>query len=118
MLTHWEENYVTTSKIYFTFVQFIVGFGIEKILTMRNIELSIIVPLFNEEDSVALLFKQIKEASLQTKKEYEIIFVDDGSSDCTVRKRQIRQRQQADGGEDGEQEVERDRVERRRGSVR
>jgi len=53
---------------------------------MRNIELSIIVPLFNEEDSVALLFKKIKEASLQTKKEYEIIFVDDGSSDSTVKK--------------------------------
>ena len=40
---------------------------------MRTIELSIIVPLFNEEECVELLFKKINDASLKTNKEYEII---------------------------------------------
>jgi len=53
---------------------------------MRNLELSIIIPLFNEEDSVDLLYEKITEAVLKTKMEYELIFVDDGSSDSTVLK--------------------------------
>lgn len=51
-----------------------------------SVEISIIVPLFNEEESVELLYKKIKEASLNTNKEYEIIFVDDGSTDNTLKK--------------------------------
>ena len=53
---------------------------------MQNIELSIIVPLFNESESIDLLYKKIKEASLETGKNFEVIFIDDGSSDRTAQK--------------------------------
>jgi len=53
---------------------------------MNSIELSIIAPLYNEEESVVLLYKKIKEALDHIQKEYEIIFVDDGSIDNTVEK--------------------------------
>lgn len=56
---------------------------------MNNIELSIIVPLYNEEESVELLYDCIKEAVDLTVKEYEIIFIDDGSTDSTVEKASI-----------------------------
>ncbi len=45
---------------------------------------SVIAPLYNEEDSVGLLYQKIKEAAESTGLIYEIIFVDDGSSDKTV----------------------------------
>ena len=50
---------------------------------MKDIEISIIAPLYNEEDSVELLYQKIKEAAVKTGKMYEIIFVNDGSSDNT-----------------------------------
>lgn len=50
---------------------------------MKNIGISIIAPLYNEEDSVELLYHKIKEAALKTGKVFEIIFVNDGSSDNT-----------------------------------
>lgn len=56
---------------------------------MNNIELSLIVPLYNEEDSVELLYKKIAEAVNKTGKECEIIFVDDGSRDGTIEKASI-----------------------------
>jgi glycosyltransferase involved in cell wall biosynthesis len=45
--------------------------------------LSIVVPLFNEEDSVARLLSGILEVSTRFTFPYEIIFVDDGSTDNT-----------------------------------
>ncbi len=53
---------------------------------MRNPELSIIIPLFNEEESVDLLYEKITEAVVKTKKKYELIVVDDGSSDRTFQR--------------------------------
>jgi len=53
---------------------------------MNNIDLSVIAPLYNEEESVELLYSKIKEALELTQKSYEIIFVDDGSADKTVEK--------------------------------
>ncbi len=47
-------------------------------------ELSVVVPLFNEEGNVKELHKKIKEALEKLGKSYEIIFVDDGSKDKTV----------------------------------
>lgn len=44
-------------------------------------ELSIIVPLFNEEKSLSPLYKEMKSALKSSGKSYEIIFIDDGSSD-------------------------------------
>jgi len=47
--------------------------------------LSIVVPLFNEEGNVKELHKKIKGACEKIGKTFEIIFVDDGSSDGTVK---------------------------------
>lgn len=45
--------------------------------------LSIIVPLYNEEESVEKLLSKIKQTTEQFDFDYEIIFVDDGSRDNT-----------------------------------
>lgn len=44
---------------------------------------SIVVPVFNEEGNVAELHREIKEVCVQNQYEYEIIFIDDGSTDRT-----------------------------------
>jgi len=44
---------------------------------------SIIVPVYNEEESVPILYKAIKDVMDDTGLQYEIIFIDDGSADNT-----------------------------------
>ncbi len=46
-------------------------------------DISIVVPLYNEEESIRLLHRAITEAIVETLPDYEIIFVDDGSRDDT-----------------------------------
>jgi len=46
-------------------------------------DLSVIVPLYNEEDSVGPMYEAIVEAVAPLKLDYEILFVDDGSVDGT-----------------------------------
>jgi glycosyltransferase involved in cell wall biosynthesis len=46
-------------------------------------KLSIIVPVYNEEDNVAELHSRILEVCRNNKYEYEILFIDDGSTDQT-----------------------------------
>jgi len=48
-------------------------------------ELSIIAPLFNEEEVLPLFLKEVARICDSTKKEYEIILVDDGSKDKTFK---------------------------------
>jgi len=43
---------------------------------------SVIVPLFNEEENISILQSELREALDGL--DYEIVFVDDGSVDCTV----------------------------------
>jgi len=45
------------------------------------VELSIVIPLFNEEESVEPLYAQLQEALESLEQNYEIIVVDDGSTD-------------------------------------
>lgn len=45
---------------------------------------SVIVPLYNEEGNVIELHRRIKESCQKLDKNFEIIFIDDGSSDRTV----------------------------------
>ncbi len=47
-------------------------------------DLSIVVPLYNEEDSVVELHRRITEAVQPAGLSYEILFVDDGSRDKTL----------------------------------
>jgi glycosyltransferase involved in cell wall biosynthesis len=46
-------------------------------------DLSIVVPLFNEEANIIPLYRSLHEALSISGEEYELIFVDDGSSDGT-----------------------------------
>ncbi|MFC1925774.1 glycosyltransferase family 2 protein [Chloroflexota bacterium] len=46
-------------------------------------DLTVVIPTFNEEGNIAPLHSELSEALSGTGKEYEIIFVDDGSSDKT-----------------------------------
>lgn len=54
-------------------------------MRMTNINsLSIVVPVFNEEDNIPLLFGEINKALSPLDKEWQVIFVDDGSSDNSL----------------------------------
>lgn len=46
-------------------------------------DISIVVPLFNEEENIQLLFDRINDVMVQLDLSYEIVFVDDGSTDDT-----------------------------------
>lgn len=48
-----------------------------------NLTLSIVVPVFNESESVAEMHRELVEVLEQIGEPYEIIFVDDGSTDNT-----------------------------------
>jgi glycosyltransferase involved in cell wall biosynthesis len=56
----------------------------KKISLVEKPELSIVIPLYNEEGNVIELHRRIREACRKLGKTYEIIFVDDGSRDKTV----------------------------------
>ena len=49
----------------------------------ENLDISLVIPLFNEEDNVKPLYQAIDAVVRHMGKSYEIIFVDDGSSDET-----------------------------------
>ena len=49
--------------------------------TLNNTYLSIVIPLFNEEDNVDLLLHTLEDNLQSLNVRYEIILVDDGSSD-------------------------------------
>jgi glycosyltransferase involved in cell wall biosynthesis len=44
-------------------------------------DLSVVIPLYNEEENAELLYAQLKAALKEVGREYEIIIVDDGSTD-------------------------------------
>lgn len=50
-------------------------------MTNDQLEISVVVPLFNEEDNIEPLLIRLREALEPLGKEYEIILVDDGSTD-------------------------------------
>lgn len=45
--------------------------------------ISIVVPVYNEEDNVLLLYRKIHDVCIGLGQSYEIVFVDDGSTDGT-----------------------------------
>jgi len=45
------------------------------------VDVSIVIPVYNEEDNLEPLYQKIKEVMDPLGKEYEVIFVDDGSQD-------------------------------------
>lgn len=49
--------------------------------TPTAIDLSIVVPVYNEQENLPLLWPEIREVLDPTNLRYEVIFVDDGSRD-------------------------------------
>lgn len=49
-----------------------------------NPDISIVIPILNEEESIPELIARIQEAFKKLQKKFEIIFIDDGSSDTTL----------------------------------
>lgn len=47
----------------------------------KIVEYSIVVPVYNEEDSLKPLFRELLSVMTPLKKKYEIVFVNDGSTD-------------------------------------
>lgn len=52
---------------------------------MSNIEYSVVVPVFNEEENLRILTQEIVSVMNELKNPYEIIFVDDGSTDDSLK---------------------------------
>jgi glycosyltransferase involved in cell wall biosynthesis len=55
-------------------------------LNKKNIDLSIIVPLYNEEECIQPLYDAVVQSIEPLHMNYEILFVDDGSKDATFSK--------------------------------
>jgi len=49
-------------------------------------DLSLVIPVYNEEESIQELTEWIKKVCINSKLEYELIFIDDGSSDSSWEK--------------------------------
>lgn len=53
---------------------------------MNNPIVSIVIPVLNEANNIYDLFERLKAVLIQTKASYEIVIVDDGSTDNTIAK--------------------------------
>lgn len=58
-------------------------------MTDRSTYLSIIIPVYNEEESVPLLHERLNRTIKELELSYEVIYVDDGSSDGSYKQLQI-----------------------------
>jgi len=54
-------------------------------VTNREIDYSIVVPVMNEQENVKRLYSAIKKVMDKLTPAYEIIFIDDGSTDDTYK---------------------------------
>lgn len=51
---------------------------------MKPIDISVVVPSYNEEDNIFALYERLNKALEKISENHEIVFVDDGSKDTTV----------------------------------
>lgn len=51
---------------------------------MQAIDISVVIPMYNEEESVGLLHRNLVDVLESVGREFEIIFIDDGSTDKSV----------------------------------
>lgn len=63
----------------------------QKLFSMRTfsgkggtVDISVIVPLYNEEESLSPLYEQVSDVMTQEKLTFEVLFVDDGSIDGSL----------------------------------
>jgi glycosyltransferase involved in cell wall biosynthesis len=59
--------------------------GRELVKEKEEIEISVVVPVYNEEENLPVLIPQIAEVLRPLAETYEMIFVDDGSTDGSLR---------------------------------
>ncbi|MBU2597933.1 MAG: glycosyltransferase family 2 protein [Actinobacteria bacterium] len=52
----------------------------------RNLDLSVVIPVYNEADNVERLYKSLEEVLSKLDKSYEVLLIDDGSTDGTTDK--------------------------------
>lgn len=50
----------------------------------KKVDVSVIIPVFNEEENLNTTYSELRSALDKTKKSYEFIFVDDGSTDKSL----------------------------------
>src|SRR5690242_14661533 len=50
---------------------------------MQPVDLSVVLPVYNEQDNIPILHAELKQALEEIGRGYEIIYVDDGSSDAS-----------------------------------
>jgi glycosyltransferase involved in cell wall biosynthesis len=68
------------------------------IANSANSYLSIVVPMHDEEDNVEILYRELRDSVDKIKKAYEIILVDDGSTDETLKRmRGIKEKEKEEG---------------------
>ncbi len=53
-------------------------------LKIKNNEISIIIPVYNENESLIILYNQLIDVLIEMGQVYEIIFIDDGSTDNSL----------------------------------
>lgn len=52
----------------------------------RDVELSVVVPVYNEEENIPVLYERLCQVLDQAQIDFEIVFVDDGSRDASIQK--------------------------------
>ena len=57
---------------------------LESVQGSHTLDLSIVIPLYNEEESLPHLYRAVKDAADALAVSYEVVFVDDGSVDSTL----------------------------------
>jgi len=60
-----------------------LGFPFSREYYKNSMKYSIILPVYNEQENISSLYKRVVKVFVDLKKEYEIIFVNDGSHDKT-----------------------------------
>jgi glycosyltransferase involved in cell wall biosynthesis len=55
----------------------------QRSLSRSELEVSVVIPVFNEAENILPLYSALKSALAQLRQTWEIIFVDDGSTDAT-----------------------------------
>jgi glycosyltransferase involved in cell wall biosynthesis len=63
---------------------FLENRSLSSVLDSTQLDLSVVVPIYNEAESIEALIQAIADAVATTNLHYEIICVDDGSKDCST----------------------------------
>ncbi len=85
----WSPSYIVRKVFVIfgvSFVHTVHSFTMIGVSQMGEIEISVVVPVYNEEDNVKPLHKRVVAELDPITRKFELIFVDDGSTDGTLKK--------------------------------